>query len=301
MIFKRIFLSLFFLVLTMLILVSICYGLMVRTWNANWPEWAIRVIPFTISIAFLALFKHKFLKTILKIQFEDQRLTRQLTRLLFIGLPILITLLFSPLTQSIKYNLGNVLTLNSINELKANQSPAFLQLNDWYVDRMRVIPLRTLSPPNLFKWNTYRVSLLFIVPIFSNQDAYKSYAKAWLSFEYIQEFSKQEMQEGLDDEFVNGSMTHFKRLDIREFRYLELIGRNEHYNTFIRMAQVHNYFKSGFGTVYKGQEVDRDILSAHFFKYFLFLCALVGLPSLLIISGIFMFLIKRNGNNSELN
>jgi hypothetical protein len=67
------------------------------------------------------------------------------------------------------------------------------------------------------------------------------------------------------------------------------------------MAQVHNYFKSGFGTVYKGQEVDRDILSAYFFKYFLFLFAIVAIPGLFIISGISQFLIKRSKDIIEID
>lgn len=300
MFFKRIFLPLFILLIALLFLISICYALMVRTWNANWPEWATTVIPIIISIAVLAIFKDKLLKILLRGQVESKRLNNQLTIVLYICVPILTTIMFSPLTQSIKYNFGKVLTLESINDLKPNESPAFLQLNDWYVDRMRVIPLKTLSRPNLFNFNSYQVNLLFIVPIFSNKDAYRSHAKAWLAFEYVKGFSKKELEERLDDEFVKESMTHFKRMNIREFRYLEIYPRNDNYNAFIQMAQVHNYFKSGFGTVYKGQEVDRDILSAYFFKYFLFLFAIVAIPGLFIISGISQFLIKRSKDNIEI-
>jgi len=293
MFFKKIFLPLLFLEVALLIFVSFCYAIMVHSWNAIWPEWATIVIPVLLSLIILLLIKDKFLKIILSEKYEEQ-LRRRASIVLLICLPILTTVLFSGLSQSLRYNFGKVLTINSINELKANETPAFLQVNDWYVDRMRVIPLKTLSRPNFFDFDKYKANLLFIVPIFSNKDAYKTHAMAWLAFEYEADFSEEELKEGLDTKFLNGSLTHFKRMNIREFRYLEAYPRNEHYNAFMQMAQIHNYYKSGFGNVYKGQEVDRDILSAHFFKYFLFLFAIAGIPGLFIISGILKFLLGKS-------
>lgn len=285
MFFKKVLLPIIILEFAILIFVSICYGFMVYTWNAIWPEWSINLIPILLSLLFLFLLKDKIFGILLPDN-EDGKSIRRLMFILFLFIPILSAVLFSPISQSLRYNLGKVLTINSINDLKRYETPAFVQVNDWYVDRMRVIPLKTVSKASYLGMGKHTVNLLLIVPIFSNDQAYRSYARAFLAFEYEEEFTGEELREGKDEAFINGSLTHFKRMNIRDFRYLEAYPRNEKHTAFIRMAQIHNYFESGFGNVYKGQEVDRDILSAHFLKYFLFLFVVLGIPILLLLSGI---------------
>lgn len=292
MFFKRFFLPLLLFEIGSLLLIGAIYALIIYNWNANWPTWFTWLFPLIISLLLLFIFKNSLFKISSAEVNPFNGLISNL--LLFIGIPVLTVIFFIPLSQSLRYNFGQVKRLQSINELKAHERPAFLDVEDWYVDRMRVIPLKTVSKPGLFSSKRLEVNVLFIVPVFSREDAYQTFAKAWLAFDYHQTFTKAELQEGRDDEFVNSSLTHFRRMNIREFRYLEAYPRGNQYDAFVKMAQVHNYFKTGFGTVYKGQEVDRDYLSAYFLKYFLFLFSIIGIPVILVLSLLFRVL-QKNG------
>ncbi len=286
MFFKRIFFPLFILELILLLVCSLFYYLIISSWNINPPEWLAWVIPVITSIAAVLLIRkplfERFYSDISEINYAPLIVC-------LIILPVLTAILFPPLSKSIRYNFGSVIRLNSVNQVKPHKSSIFLELDDWYVDRLQVIPLRTISEPNIFSFGKYKVSILFIVPIFASADPYRSHAKAWLAFDYHKVFSREELNNHLDDEFANNTLIHFKRMDVRAFKYLEAFPRGQEYNVLIQMAQAHSYFKSGFSTVYKGQDVDRDLLAIHSLQYFLFLQVIFGIPLLLIAAGILTY------------
>lgn len=212
---------------------------------------------------------------------------------LMASVPVIVALLFPPVAKSLRYNFGYVKTIHSINDLKANQGAVFLELSDWYADRMRVIPLHTYQQSGWFGLGRVELQSLFIVPVFSNEDAYRTHARAWLAFNYTDLMSKKEFAENGGEEFYRSSLVHFKRRNVREFRYLEAYPRGPEYETFMQMARAHHYYKSGFSGVYQGQEVDRDVLSAHYWKYALFFFGLVGVP---IMFGVSVLLYVCTGN-----
>ena len=285
MFFKRIFIPLLLLELLLLLFTSVAYFLLVRFWNINLPEWVLWVFPLALSLVFIYIFLNRILNIVYPNLSNDAVKVIPIG-ILFLLVPILTAVLFPALAKSIRYNFATVLQLKSINKLKAGESPVFLEVEDWYVDRMRVIPIRTISMPNFLSMGKHQVNILFIAPIFSRTDAYRTHAKAWLGFAYSKVFSRKELNQHLDDKFAKGSIAHFKKMNVRGFDYLEAFPRGEQYEVLKEMAQVHDYFKSGYINIYKGQDVDRDILSIYHFKYFLFLFAIVGIPGLLIISGL---------------
>lgn len=285
MFFKRFFLPLFLIEIAVLAFVSLCFGWAFYTWNAIWPNWTRIVIPFLLSLLFLILCS-PFIKKFTDLEYTPASRLISPFWSMTIGLSIITIILMGPVIDSLRYNLGKVLTISSIQELKPNEQPAFLQVDDWYVDKMRVIPIKTIHSGSFLGFGKPTVNLLLIVPIFSNSNAYRSHAKAWLAFEYSEHFSKKEIKEGADETFLQNSLIHFKRLNIREFRYLEAYPRNSNYEAFLKMAQIHDYFTSGYGNVYLGQYVDRDILSGYLMRYFLFLFAIAGIPLLVILSSI---------------
>lgn len=288
MFFKRIFLPLFLLELLLLLLTSLANFLLVRFWNINLPEWVLWMFPIALSLLFVYIFLHRILRIIFP-DISNDAMKLVPIGILFVLVPILTAVLFPALAKSIRYNFATVQQLKSINNLKAGESPVFLEVEDWYVDRMRVIPIRSISTPSLLSMGKHQVNILFIAPIFSKTDAYRTHAKAWLGFAYSKVFSRKELNEHLDDKFAKGSIAHFKKMNVRGFDYFEAFPRGEQYEVFKEMAQVHDYFKSGYINIYRGQDVDRDILSIYHFKYFLFLFAIVGIPGLLIIAGLISY------------
>ncbi len=288
MFFNRIFIPLLLLELLLLLVTSFAYFLLVRFWNINLPEWVLWLIPLALSLFFIYIFLHRILR-VLYPDLSPNSIKTVPILLLFVLIPILTAILFPALAKGIRYNFSKVLHLKSINDLKAGESPVFLVVEDWYVDRMRVIPIRTISNPHFFSMGKHQVSILFIAPIFSKSDAYRTHAKAWLGFSYNKIFSQKELNAHLDDEFAKGSIAHFKKMNVRGFDYFEAFPRGAQYEVLKEMAQVHDYFKSGFINIYKGQDVDRDILSIYHSKYFLFLFGILGLPAILLISGLLAY------------
>ena len=275
---RNIFLPVLFSIVSALAVNSLLYAWLLISWNINLPHWSQWVIPLTVSFGLLLLFRRRLFKLIPGTEW-----------VLMITLPVIIAILFSPLAKSLRFNFGYVKTIPSINALKANDAAVFLEVSDWYVDRMRVIPIQTFQRPGLFSFGQVKLNSLFIVPIFSKDNAYKTHARAWLAFNYTGRISTAEFAEGQGEEFYRSSLTHFKRRNVREFRYLEAYPRGAESETFQQMARAHQYYKSGFSGIYRGQEIDRDVLSAHYFKYALFLFIVVGTPSMFVLSALLYF------------
>ena len=204
--------------------------------------------------------------------------------ILFLSLPLLTAILFQPVWKSLRYNFGSVLHLSNMKDLKENVNPSFLEVDNWYVDRMRVIPFNYMEDGLYVPLGKVRVNVLFLVPIFQFEDAYRSFARAWLAFDYTKVIDKADFNENYGQDFVKSSMIHFKRMDLRQFQYFESFPRDDKYRVFTDMQQLHGFYKSGFGNIYLGQDINRDELSAYYAKYALFLFAIVGIPGLLILS-----------------
>ena len=218
--------------------------------------------------------------------------------ILFLLLPLLTAILFQPVWKSLRYNFGSVLQLSNMKDLKENVNPSFLEVDNWYVDRMRVIPFNYMEDGLNVPLGKVRVNVLFLVPIFQYEDAYRSFARAWLAFDYTKVIDKADFNENYGQDFVKSSMIHFKRMDLRQFQYFESFPRDDKYRVFTDMQQLHGFYKSGFGNIYLGQDINRDELSAYYAKYALFLFAIVGIPGLLILS-LALYLTKKYWNRPE--
>lgn len=292
--FWRIILIPLFLFLTLALAVSaILYAFLILNWDVNWPMWAKGLLPFSSSLVLLWVCKERLFKSIRsKIQvFGVMDLS---ALILFCSLPLLVSSLFGPLSESIRYNLGHVKTIQDIQELGPHESPSFLEVSNWYTDKLLVLPIQTVDEKFGFFQKKYELSSLFLVPIFQYDDAYKTHARAWMAFEYSEVLTHEEVEGKGAEEFFRSALIHFQRLQIREFRYLELYPRNKFYGVFQQLVYGHKFFSSGFAAIYKGQDVDRDYLSAYYLKYFLFLLALIGLPVLLSLSGL-LYALQRYG------
>lgn len=281
---KKTFIPLLFFVIAALVLISALYVGFLLYWNVNTPEWLQWLFPYVVVLVMLTILGKRGFGDSL----AERRIWRSRTRnSLFWGvLPIIITVLFVPCAKSLRYSFGQVLSITSLNDLAPYQESVFIEVSDWHADRMRVIPIHTYDKlPFWFGNRRIELTSLFIVPVFSDiQAAYKTQARAWLAFSYTDRISFEELENGGDRDFYRSSTTHFKRLNINDFRYLEAFPRGKHYDLFKKMAQVHHFYNSDFSGVYQGQEVDRDVLSAYYAKYALFFGLLIGLPLILILS-----------------
>ncbi|MGO1596290.1 MAG: hypothetical protein ACTHYC_12705 [Sphingobacterium sp.] len=293
---QNIFLPVLVFVVSAQVVSSLLYACILLTWNINLPHWSQWVIPLLLSLSVLAIFRKRLFGPIL----TGQRLIERIhisEWLLMITLPVIAAVLFSPLAKSLRFNFGYVKTISSINELAPYQDAVFLEVSDWHVDRMRVIPIQTYRRSGLFNLGKIELNSLFIVPVFSKENAYQTHARAWLAFNYTDRISAKAFAEGRGEEFYRSSLVHFKRRNVREFRYLEAYPRGEEYDTFQQMARAHDYYKSGFSGIYQGQEIDRDVLSAHYWKYALFHFILIGLPLMLGLSMVIYFWLTNRGKS----
>jgi len=291
---RRIIFSLFIMLLVGLVLTAFIYGCMLLNGFSFQPIWALYSYPLFCSIIILFLLKDRLLSTINVGSFFGLLDLKVL--ILFLGIPILTSMLFQPLAESIRFNMARVLTIQSIKELKQYQSAAFLEVENWYVDKMQVLPLNTMKSLSGFQTTKVELNSLFLVPIFSQDEAYKSFARAWLAIEYSKIVDKKELNKKEVHPFFKSSLIHFRRLNLLDFNYLEDFPRGGNREIFKTLSREHQYFKSGYGNIFKGQDVDRDILSAYYLKYFLFLGFIVGLPSIIILACLFRYLQKKNNN-----
>lgn len=292
---KKYFLPVMLFVLTVLLLAGIGYVAILRTWAIPPPAWLAWIIPGLVSVLLLTFTGRRwFVRIALKPTSRWLSTYRLYQAMLLLALPFIVIVLFKPMAESLRFNFGQVKVLASVHALKPHEEAVFLELSDWYADRMRVIPIHTFKKlPGWFRPGKIQVNSLFIVPIFSRDDAYRTHARAWLAFHYSDRMTAKDFSQGGDRDFYRSAMIHFKRRNIREFRYLEAFPRGEEYRQFQNMARVHHFFKKGFSGIYQGQDVDRDVMSAYYGKYALFLFALIGLPAMLALSALLRLLTRR--------
>lgn len=268
------------------------YGVMIVNGFSNQPIWAMISYPLVSAILVLLIFRHRFVSTIttgFRFGLIDLK-----NVLLFFSIPILTSILFQPLADSLRYNVAKVITIESIKDLEQHQSTAFLEVENWYTDKMQVLPLNTMKDLGWFQRSKVELNVLFLVPIFSRDDAYKSFARAWLAVEYAEVVDKKELDHKKGHPFFRSSLMHFRGLNLLAFNYLEEFPRGENREILTSLTRKHTFFKSGYGNIFRGQDVDRDLLSAHYFKYFLFLTAIVGLPILFVLAYLLTFLQRKN-------
>lgn len=275
---KKSVLSIVILLFLSLSLSSILYILFLFGSSGNWPVWAMIIFPAVVALFVIFMARQRIGKGLI---------------IIGVMLPILVSLLFQPLVKSLRYNFGEVRTLKTIYDLKPYDKALFLEAEDWYVDRMQVIPVsREVPLSGLFNLGKRKIETLFLVPIFQKDEPYMAYARGWMAFDYSKMFAADEVNEESLNKFLESSLSHFKRLNLRQFSYLERMPRNNAQDLFSKMSQTHEFYKSGFGNIYQGQDVDRDYLSAYYLKFFLFSLLIIGIPGILIILAA-LYLVER--------
>ncbi|MEI5985556.1 MULTISPECIES: hypothetical protein [Sphingobacterium] len=279
---KKSVLSIVILLILSLSLSSILYILFLFGSSGNWPVWAMIIFPAVVALFVIFMARQRIGKGLI---------------IIGVMLPILVSLLFQPLVKSLRYNFGEVRTLKTIYDLKPYDKALFLDADDWYVDRMQVIPVsREVPLSGLFNLGKKKIEALFLVPIFQKDEPYMAYARGWMAFDYSKMFAADEVNEESVNKFLESSLSHFKRLNLRQFSYLERMPRNNAQGLFSKMSQTHEFYKSGFGNIYQGQDVDRDYLSAYYLKFFLFSLLTIGIPGILIILAA-LYLVERYWKN----
>ncbi|QBR12245.1 hypothetical protein [Sphingobacterium sp. CZ-2] len=279
---KKSVLSIVILLFLSLSLSSILYILFLFGSSGNWPVWAMIIFPAVVALFVIFMARQRIGKGLI---------------IIGVMLPILVSLLFQPLVKSLRYNFGEVRTLKTIYDLKPYDKALFLDAEDWYVDRMQVIPVsREVPLSGLFNFGKKKIEALFLVPIFQKDEPYMAYARGWMAFDYSKMFAADEVNEESINKFLESSLSHFKRLNLRQFSYLERMPRNNAQDLFSKMSQTHEFYKSGFGNIYQGQDVDRDYLSAYYLKFFLFSLLIIGIPGILIILAA-LYLVERYWKN----
>ncbi|MBE8713609.1 hypothetical protein [Sphingobacterium hungaricum] len=204
---------------------------------------------------------------------------------------------FSQLSKSLYFNLANVLYLNTIDELPKYTQPPFLELGDWYADRQRAIPLHTFERGSLFNSDKVYVKTLFLLPVFSKEKAYESGAKAWLAFDYSSSMPFEEFVETNGKKQYDEFLSHFKKINVRAFRYFESYPENTLKRVYTELARTHSYFQSGYINIYQGMDTDRDLWAQYYVRQFLYYFIFVIIP-LLIVSSLF---VRTNHSDSHGN
>ncbi len=300
MLLKKVILPLLLALLCILFLTSILYIILIFDKEASWSFLFKWLYPLSFAVVLIALSHRKILA-----QWNESLQLNDFLNLKFILLitviPVLNMILFQPIARSLYYNLAKVKTIKSIDELNAFEKPAFLEVEDWYVDRMQVIPFNSIKPLGGLNFGKYEIQTLLLVPIFNREDAYKTNAKAWLAFAYKENIKQDQANDAYLEKFLNSSITHFKRMNIGDFTYLEAYPRGENYDLLYEMAKVHNFYKSGFDNIYRGEDVEREVLANYYFKYSLFLFLIIGLPAILLLSILLNYFVKRNRNKHMLD
>lgn len=158
------------------------------------------------------------------------------------------------------------------------QQPTFLELGEWHTDRMRVMPINTYERGKL--WNRQQIHLksMYLVPIFSQTTAYRTTAKAWLTFKYQETIPYDEFVQNQGKPYFDQFLGHFKKINVTAFLYFEKYPQGKERQIFTNMARLHSYFQSGYANIYQGQTIDRDLISLRYFVYFLSAFFLFVLP-----------------------
>ncbi|MCL7988228.1 hypothetical protein M8998_09790 [Sphingobacterium sp. lm-10] len=255
--------------LFILLISSLLYGWYIHTQDDSLPLFITRILlPLFIGAAISSPFvTYLYGKTnfhLLILPMERQAAHR------FVIIVILICSsvgLFQPLSSSVRYNVGKVLHLQSIEEMPPHEQPTFLSLGEWHVDRLRVVPIHTYENGKLWNRNKVYLKSLFLLPIFSQKTAYRSSAKAWLAFKYENTISKKDFARDKGQSYFEQSLGHFKKINVGGFLSFELYDPGEEKQVLTQLARNHSYFESSYSAIYQGNSVDRDWISFRFFVY----------------------------------
>jgi len=242
-------------------------------------------IPFLIAFLIGIVAKNRILK---KVDSHIYFLGVNLIEFQFVVIFIISVLIgFTPLAKGLYFNLSNVTYLSSLDDLKKHQQPPFLQLEDWYTDRLRVIPLSSYEFGTVFHANKVHLRTMFLLPLFSNEGAYREGAKAWLAFDYRETITKSEFLETKGKEQFQQFLSHFKKINVRGFSYFESYPEGPSKQVYLELAKTHSFFRRGFAHIYQGQVVDRDLLAQYEARKFLYYFLCIILP-LIGVSGYFV-------------
>ena len=293
---KHVFLPYILLSFTIMLLLGLIFAAFAMGGNSFWPSWAMWIVPIAVSIVAIWFLRDRYFKDL----YLGRHLFAQIYAVdvfLYVSLCLISVFIFIPMGKSIRYNLADVVRLESVNDIKPYESFDFIELNDWHVDRMRVIPFSYFEFAGGANLGKVELNTLFVVPLFSKKDPYLTTAKAWMGFKYTDYVSFINVirgnQEDLD-EHLRRSYNHFKMRDISDFAYLEALPKNKVRNTFQALAATHTYYNSKYDNVYVGQEVERDILSLYYLQFTLFLYLIFGLPIALLFSWLIYRVQKKN-------
>lgn len=293
---KHVFLPFLFLSFTILFALGLFYAVFAKSGHANWPTWAMWLVPllFTmIGIWFLCdwLFKS------LSLGNPWFNFISPGVCCLFLSLGMISTFMFAALSKSIRYNLANVTRLESVNKIKPYQSIDFLELDDWHVDRMRVMPFSYFEFAGGSRIGQVELNTLFVVPLFSKSDPYLTTAKAWMGFKYTDYVSFIDVIRGDDaeaEEHLRRSYNHFQKRDISDFAYLEALPKDRVSGMFQQLVAAHSYYTSAYDNVFIGHEVERDVLSLYYLKFSVFLYFVLAMPIAFIASGLLLWIHRKN-------
>lgn len=258
-----------FALLFILLVSSLLYGWYIHTQDDNLPFFITGIaLPLLVGTAittpFVSYLYGKTNFTLLFLPADRHAAHRFVLVMLLICSAIG---LFQPLSISIRYNLGKVLHLQSINDMPPHEQPTFLSLGEWHVDRLRVVPIHTYEDGKLLNFGKVHLKSLFLLPIFSKTDAYESSAKGWLAFKYEHTVSKKEFALDKGQSHFAQSLRHFKKINVGAFLYFELYEPGLEKQVLTQLARNHSYFQSSYSAIYQGNSVDRDWISLHFFIY----------------------------------
>ncbi|MFD2600410.1 hypothetical protein ACFSQ3_15755 [Sphingobacterium corticis] len=191
--------------------------------------------------------------------------------------------LFQPIATSLQYNVGKLLHLQRIDEMPPHQQPQFLSLEEWHIDRLRVIPIHTYDYGKWWNYKKVHLTSLFLLPIFSKETAYRQSAKAWLAFKYEHSISEEEFKDNAGRPYFSQSLNHFKKINVGGFLYFERYPAGTEKQVLAKLASNHSYFQSSYAGVYRGQSVDQDLISLRYALYFLIGFLFFAVPSYWII------------------
>lgn len=278
---RRYFIGAMLIALLFILLVSsLLYAWYIHTQDDGLPFFITRILlPLGVGAAISSAFvSHLYQKNnfyVLLLPAERYAAHRFTLTLILTATAIV---LFQPLSTSIRYNVGKVLHLQSVEEMPSYEQPTFLSLGEWHVDRMRVIPIHTYENGKGWNYNKVHLKSLFLLPIFSQKNAYQNAAKAWLAFKYENTISKEEFARNKGRAYFEQSLSHFKKINVGAFLYFELYDQGLEKQVLTQLARNHSYFKSSYSAVYQGNSVDRDWISLRYFVYTLLGFLLIVIP-----------------------
>lgn len=268
-----------------LVISSFLYGLYIHFHYDTFPKsLTLGVLPLLVALGIGYFFIPKMRDRV----FFKHILSRTNLDIHSMGLYLLLivssTTLFYPLALSIRYNVGKVIYLKNIDDMPAHEQPTFLELGEWYADRMRVIPINTYNRGKFFNRHQVYLKSMYLVPLFSRETAYQNNAKGWLAFKYEETMPLDEFLQNQGKPYFDQFVRHFKSIHVTAFLYFEQYPSGKERQLFTNMARIHSYFQRGYANIYEGRSVDRDLVSMRYFVYFLIIAVIFMLPSLWLIS-----------------